>query len=179
MKLSKRTRYGFRLIVDLAKSFDQGPISLKDIAERQNISMKYLEQIIMQFKTVGFVKAVRGPRGGYMLSVSPSKITLKSLFEIFEGSSGIVECVKNPSACKKVDYCTSRKLWVTLECKISEALNSATLADLIVGDTADSILGKSGPKGSAKSIYRGLKRETGGESEKLLLERTGRPRQNR
>ncbi len=157
MKLSKRTRYGFRLLVELAKSYDKGPISLKEIAERQNISAKYLEQIIMHFKTVGPVKSVRGPKGGYVLSLPPSKITLKSLFEIFEGSSGIVECVPNPSECKKADYCLSRKLWVTLEKNISDTLSSSTLEDLIEGDPADLMTLKSVPRGSAKSIKRSRK----------------------
>ena len=145
MKLSKRTRYGFRLMVELAKSFEKGPLSIKEIAARQNISDKYLEQIIMHLKTVGLVTAVRGPKGGYMLSLPPSKITLKSLFELFEGHSGIVECVQNPSNCKRVDYCLSRRLWVTLDDKISETLSSTTLEDLLAGDPADLIPLKSGP----------------------------------
>ena len=65
MKLSKRTRYGFRLMVELARSFVNGPVSIKEIASRQNLSAKYLEQIILHLKTAGLVKAVRGPRGGY------------------------------------------------------------------------------------------------------------------
>ncbi len=167
MKLSKRTRYGFRLMVELAESFDRGPISIKEIAKRQNISVKYLEQIIMHLKTVGPVTAVRGPKGGYMLSLPPSKITLKSLFEILEGPSGIVECVQNPSECKRVGYCLSRKLWVTLDDKISETLSSTTLEDLLAGDPADLIPLKSGLCVSAKSTNRSRKRVTGGESETL------------
>ena len=167
MKLSKRTRYGFRLMVELARSFDRGPISIREIAKRQNISVKYLEQIIMHLKTVGPVAAVRGPRGGYMLSLPPSKITLKSLFEIFEGPSGIVECVQSRTACKRADYCPSRKLWVTLEDKISETLSSTTLEDLLAGNMADLIPCKPGPGGPAKSITRSSRRATGGESEKL------------
>ena len=157
MKLSKRTRYGFRLMVELANSFEKGPVSIKEIAARQCISVKYLEQIIMHLKTVGPVIAVRGPKGGYKLSMSPSKITLKSLFDIFEGPSGIVECVKNPSECKRVNYCLSRKLWVTLEEKISEILSSTTLEDLIAGDPAELISLKSARGGSAKSINRSCK----------------------
>jgi Rrf2 family protein len=154
MKLSKRTRYGVRLMVELANSFDNGPISIRQIAERQNISVKYLEQIIMRLKAIGPVKSVRGPKGGYMLSLHPSKITIKSLFEIFEGSTGIVECVQNPSECKRVDSCLSRKLWVTLDEKISETLSSTTLEDLLAGEPADLMPLKSGPSRSAKSINR-------------------------
>ncbi|HMK61529.1 MAG TPA: Rrf2 family transcriptional regulator [Dissulfurispiraceae bacterium] len=131
MKLSKRTRYGFRLMVELAKSFNDGPISIKEIAKGQNLSSKYLEQIIIQLKTVAPIKAVRGPKGGYMLSLSPSKISLKSLFDILEGSSGIVECVQEPSKCIKADGCPSRRIWKSLEDRISEAFNSTTLEDLI------------------------------------------------
>jgi len=158
MKLSKRTRYGFRLMTELAKSFEKGPLSIKEIAARQNISVKYLEQIIMHLKTVGPVTAVRGPKGGYLLSLPPSTISLKSLFEIFEGSSGIVECVPNPSECKRAGRCLSRKLWVILEKNISDTLGSLTLEDLIVGDPADLIPLKSAAGESAKSGNRSGKR---------------------
>jgi Rrf2 family protein len=158
MKLSKRTRYGFRLMVELAKSFLNGPVSIKEIASRQNLSAKYLEQIILHLKTAGLVKAVRGPRGGYSLSLPPSGISLKSLFDIFEGPSGIVECVINPGECKRADHCPSRKLWVSLEKSISETLSSTTLADLIKGDPADLIPLKHKTSGSAKSTNRSTKR---------------------
>jgi len=158
MKLSKRTRYGFRLMVELAKRFDEGPVSLKEIAELENISVKFLEQIIIQLKTAGPVKAVRGPKGGYILSQPPSQITLKSLFEIFEGSSGIVECVRDPSECKRADSCLSRKLWTTLERTISETLGSATLEDLIGDDSEDLVPLKFLHDESAESINLSRKR---------------------
>jgi Rrf2 family cysteine metabolism transcriptional repressor len=161
MKLSKRTRYGFRLMTELARNFERGPVSIKEIAERQNLSVKYLEQIIMLLKNVGPVTAVRGPRGGYMLSIPPSKITLKSLFDIFEGPSGIVECVQDPAECKRANCCASRKLWVTLDNKISEILSSSTLEDLIDGDPADFVRLKSGLCVSAKSTNRNSKRTDG------------------
>lgn len=154
MRLSKRTRYGFRLMVELARSFEKGPLSLKEIAARQNLSLKYLEQIVIHLKTMGPVRSVRGPRGGYMLSLPPSRITLKSLFDIFEGVSGIVECVRNPSECKRVDDCASHRLWVTLEEKISDTLSSMTLEDLIKGDPADLVPLRTKTRGSAKSIHR-------------------------
>jgi Rrf2 family transcriptional regulator, cysteine metabolism repressor len=158
MKLSKRTRYGFRLMLELAKRFDTGPVSIKEIAEVQDISGKFLEQIIIQLKATSLVKAVRGPKGGYMLSQPPSQITLKFLFEIFEGPSGIVECVQNPSECKKADYCLSRKLWVILEDNISQTLGSATLKDLLAGDPAGLLSLKSLRSESAESINPSRKR---------------------
>jgi len=152
MKLSRRTRYGFRLMVELALNFDKGHLSLREIAKKQGISEKYLEQIIIQLKTMGPVTAVRGPRGGYMLSLPPSKITLRSLFDILEGSDGIIECVQNPSECKRAGKCISRKIWVTLDEKIRETLNSTTLEDLITGRPEDLNPFRSGISRSAKSI---------------------------
>jgi Rrf2 family protein len=152
MKLSKRARYGFRLMVELALNFDKGPLSLREIAKKQGISEKYLEQIIIQLKTMGPVTAVRGPRGGYMLSLPPSQITLKSLFDILEGSDGIIECVQNPSVCKRVGNCISRKIWVILDENLRETLNSTTLEDLITGGPEDLNTFRSGINRSAKSI---------------------------
>ena len=152
MKLSKRTRYGFRLMVELAINFDKGPISLREIAKKQGLSEKYLEQIIIQLKTMGPVTAVRGPKGGYLLSLPPSRITLKSLFDILEGSDAIVECVKNPSVCKRVGNCMSRKIWVTLDENIRKILNSTTLEDLIAGGPEDLNSVRSGISKSAKSV---------------------------
>ncbi|MGE5237802.1 MAG: RrF2 family transcriptional regulator [Chloroflexota bacterium] len=134
MKISKRTRYGFRLMVELARNFNKGPVSLREIARKEKISQKYLEQIIIQLKTVGPVMSVRGAQGGYVLSVPPSQISLKSLFDILEGSSGIVECAKRSSACNRVDDCAARKLWVLLEERVGETLSSMTLQDLTASD---------------------------------------------
>ena len=131
MKLSKRTQYGFRLMAELGRHFDEGPIPLGEIARKEDLSEKYLEQIVIHLRPAGFLRAVRGPKGGYLLSVPPSKIRLRLLFEAFEGSSGITECVKSSSACKRVRNCASRQLWMTLERGISETLNSLTLADLL------------------------------------------------
>ncbi len=152
MKISRRTRYGFRLMVELAINFDKGPLSLREIAKKQGISEKYLEQIIIQLKTMGPVTAVRGPKGGYMLSLPPSQITLRSLFDILEGSDGIVECVQDPSLCKRVGSCISRELWVTLEKSVRETLNSTTLEDLITGRLEHLNTFRSGITRSAKSI---------------------------
>ena len=157
MKLSRRTRYGFRLMVELALNFDKGPLSLREISTKQGISEKYLEQIIIQLKTMGPVTAIRGPKGGYMLSVPPSKITLKSLFDILEGSDGIIECVQDPSACKRVRNCLSRKIWVTLDENIRNTLTSTTLEDLITGGPEDLNNFRAGISRSAKSINSGRK----------------------
>ena len=160
MKISRRTRYGFRLMVELAINFDKGPLSLREIAKKQGISEKYLEQIIIQLKTMGPVTAVRGPKGGYMLSLPPSQITLRSLFDILEGSDGIVECVQDPSLCKRVGNCISRNLWVTLEKSIRETLNSTTLEDLITGGLENLNTFRSGIIRPAKSINSRRKQMT-------------------
>ncbi len=118
-------------MVELARNYDKGPVSLREIAKREDISEKYLEQIIIHLKTMGPVTPVRGPKGGYMLSVPPWQITVKSLYDIFEGSSGIVECVKNPQLCERAGICAARKIWVEVEKKLCETLDSMTLQDVI------------------------------------------------
>jgi len=135
MQLSKRTRYGFRLMIELANNYAKGPISLFEISKKQNLSEKYLEQIIIQLKATGPITAVRGPKGGYRLSVHPSKITLKSIYDLLEGSSGIVECVQDPAVCGRSNCCECRNLWVTIEKGIGDTLKSKTLADLTAGDS--------------------------------------------
>lgn len=151
MKLSKRTRYGIRMMVELARNYNKGPISLREIAKKENISEKYLEQIIIQLKVAGPIIAVRGPKGGYMLSLPPSKITLKSLFNIFEGTSGIVECVSDPSLCERSSFCASHKIWMALEEKLCETLDSITLQDAINGESDQPKHSESAIIGSGKS----------------------------
>lgn len=158
MQLSKRTRYGFRLMVELAANYEKGPVSLQEIAKRQNLSEKYLGQIIIQLKATGPIIAVRGPKGGYRLSMPPSRITLKSIYDILEGSSGIVECVEDPSICRRSSSCVSRNLWVTLEKSMIETLRTKTLGDLITGDPADLELDRKQADRSAKSINNGRNR---------------------
>ncbi|MGQ9611174.1 MAG: RrF2 family transcriptional regulator [bacterium] len=131
MKLSTKGRYGARLMMDLALHYGNGPIALKDIAERQEISEKYLWQLIVPLKIAGLINATRGPQGGYALSKKPSEITLKDIINILDGPLCIVDCVDKPEICKRSESCVTRNIWAEVTDKISEILGSITLEDMI------------------------------------------------
>jgi Rrf2 family transcriptional regulator, cysteine metabolism repressor len=131
MKLSTKARYGLRLMLQLAINYGKGPVALKDISKREEISEKYLSQIVIPLKAGGLVSPIRGSSGGYILSKEPFSITVKDIVEVFEGSFGPVECTTNPSACNRSTFCTARKVWSMLGEKMAETLNSLTLKDLV------------------------------------------------
>jgi Rrf2 family protein len=130
MKLSTRARYGVRLMLALAGKYGQGPVFLKDVAKGEEISEKYLSQIIIPLRSAGLVNSSRGAHGGYMLSKSPAEITLKQIVEPLEGDC-LVDCVKNPAACSRVATCASRDVWSLLGGKIAETLGGITLEHLM------------------------------------------------
>ena len=135
MKLSTRGRYGARALVELAKHYGQGPLPLKEIAERQQIPLKYLEQIAMTLKGAELIKSVRGPSGGYVLTRTPDKVHLLEIIEALEGSLSFVSCVKDPSSCERVASCAFNDLWKRISVETSKILRSVTLADMVQSDS--------------------------------------------
>ena len=133
MKLSTRSRYGTRLMLDLARFYDQAPIPLAEIAKRQKLSVKYLEQLIIPLKASGLIRSVRGARGGYRLARSPERITVGQVIEVLEGGLSLVDCVNNPKACKLRVHCLTRPLWQGVSRVIKEHLYSLTLKDVLEG----------------------------------------------
>jgi len=131
MKLSTRTRYGIRAILELAESYGQGPLQLKIIAQHQDISVKYLEQIIAMLKSGGFVKSIRGAKGGYILAKAPNQIKLGDVFDCLEGRVTTVECIEDEDYCARVADCVARQLWVRVQEAIDSVLQSITLQDLV------------------------------------------------
>ena len=139
MKLSTRSRYGARILVDLARHNNQGPVQIGEISKRQDISVKYLEQLIRPLKQAKLVESVRGPKGGHMLAKNPEKITLGQIVRLFEGQSDLVECVSNPETCNMADDCQVRLAWKDATRVLYEKLDSTTIADLMEGNhTEDS-----------------------------------------
>ena len=134
MKLSTRSRYGARILVDLARHNNQGPVQIGEISKRQDISVKYLEQLIRPLKQAKLVESVRGPKGGHMLAKSPEKITLGQIVRLFEGQSDLVECVSNPETCNMADDCQVRLAWKDATRVLYERLDSTTIADLMEGN---------------------------------------------
>ncbi len=131
MKLSTRTRYGIRAVLALAESYGKEPVQLKHIAAQQQISVKYLEQLMTMLKSTGIVSSVRGSKGGYILARPPNNITLSDCFNSLEGSVITVECVKNEDYCSRADNCSAREVWAEVDKAVRTVLQSTTLKDVI------------------------------------------------
>jgi len=131
MKLSTRGRYGTRVLLDLALHGGDGPIQLKDIAQREQISLLYLEHLVGPLKAAGLVRSTRGPRGGVRLAKSPSEIKLSEVIGLLEGSIAPVDCVNSPKACPRSGFCITRDVWGELKEAMDGVLESVTLQDLI------------------------------------------------
>ena len=135
MKISTRGRYGVRAMYDLATRYGEGPVPLKEIAERQGISEHYLEQLIAPLRKAGLVKGVRGVAGGYELARPPSEITVGDIIRVLEGPIAPVECViEDPDAekaCDHLDGCISHRIWARVRDSIAQVLDSITIADLL------------------------------------------------
>jgi Rrf2 family transcriptional regulator, cysteine metabolism repressor len=131
MKISTKGRYGLRALVDLSMNGRNGfPVLLSDIARRQGISDKYLEQIATQLNRAGLVKTVRGRKGGYLLSKPEGEIKVSEVIKILEGPISLVDCVLEPQACSKSAACCTRDIWTLLSNKIEEVLSGFTIGDL-------------------------------------------------
>jgi len=131
MKLSTRSRYGTRLLLDMAQHYNQGPIQLGHIARRQEISVKYLEQIIIPLKKAHFIETVRGPKGGYILARPPAEITLAEIVALLEESVSLVECSEHAEFCQRANTCPTRLIWKEVAQAMFGLLQSITLADLV------------------------------------------------
>ncbi len=132
MKISTKGRYALRLMLDLAMHNTGEVVSIKDIAKRQEISDKYLEQIISVLNKGGFVKSVRGAQGGYMLKKSPQEYTVGMILRLIEGSLAPVSCVEEDGdICKRQDNCATYIVWKKINDAVNEVVDNITLADLV------------------------------------------------
>lgn len=130
MKLSTRMRYGTRALVELSTVEFGSTLSIKKIAERQNLSVKYLEQIMASLKNAGIVQSVAGVHGGYKLSRPADSISIRDVFVALEGPLYMVHCVEDAKACENVHSCPTRVLWSGMSKVMTEYLSSTTLGDL-------------------------------------------------
>lgn len=137
MKISTKGRYALRLMLDLAVRGSGEPIRLKDVAQRQRISEKYLEQIISILNKAGYVRSVRGPQGGYTLAKAPGEYTAGMILRLTEGSLAPVDCVENGQGlCDMESECATQILWKKMNEAISEVVDNVTLEDLIEWQSA-------------------------------------------
>ena len=131
MKLSSRSRQGFRAILELAFGYGGGPLQIKTIAKHQEISVKYLEQLIAMLKSAGIVNSIRGPKGGYILTRPPNQIKLSDIFIALEGHLIAAECLQHPDFCQKCADCVTRQLWYEMQNAVMSVLDVQTLQDLV------------------------------------------------
>lgn len=160
MKISTRTRYGLRAMIELALHYGEGPASVREIADSQALPPKYLEQLLGALRSGGLVTALRGASGGYVLVRSPAQITLADVFTVLEGSLAPVECVDLPDLCPHEEDCVTRIIWVRLNEAIHQVLDEMTLADLASASRAKGDKGEHTTCSSAEALQSLLGKET-------------------
>lgn len=132
MRLTTKGHYGLKAMFDLAMHYGSDPIPLKVVAERQDISEHYLEQLIAVLRKAGLVKSIRGAQGGYILAKAPTEIKVGDVIRVLEGPIAPLECVSEQETitCEKVNYCISRDIWARVRDSITDVLDSITLEDM-------------------------------------------------
>ena len=135
MKMSTKGRYSTRAMIDLAVHSGQRPVQIKEIAARQEVSERYLEQLFILLKQAGLVKGFRGVHGGFTLAKPATKIRLIDIIEATERGVALAKCVHKPNRCSRSDVCLTRLIWAEIEKAISSALRSITLQDLVEQQT--------------------------------------------
>ena len=137
MKISTKGRYALRLMLDLASADPTEPVSLKDVANRQGISDKYLEQIIAILNKAGCVKSVRGAQGGYLLRKSPKDYTVGMILRLTEGSLAPVSCVEDEDfVCDRADQCVTSIVWKKINDAVNDVVDNITLQDMLEWQSA-------------------------------------------
>ena len=131
MRLTTRSRYGTRMLLDIAQHCESGPVRIQDIADRQGVSAKYLEKLIRKLKDVGFIKSKRGPKGGHSLALPASDILIGEVVHALEGDGSLVECRVGKEDCERLDVCQTRRFWTEAADAMYAHLNSITLTDLL------------------------------------------------
>ena len=142
MKLSTKGKYGVRAVFEIARHYGKGPISIKEIAERQGISFSYLEQILHKLGKAGLIDSVRGPAGGYLLARQPSKLTIGDIVRVLEGPIALSHCLEpgESAECYQADDCVARMVWAKVGAKIEEALDSISFDDLLQRNQKEALL---------------------------------------
>jgi len=130
VKLSTKSRYAARLMVNLAWNYQQGPVQLNEISRNEEISEKYLSQIVITLRGSGLIRSVRGAHGGYLLTREPAKITLREIVEVMEGGLDIVDCLEDGKNCGRSGICITRNVWDKVSRAIKNTLDEINLEEL-------------------------------------------------
>lgn len=131
MKISTKGRYGTRALLDVAMYQNEGPVQLKTIAERQQISVSYLEHIVAPLISAGMLRSVRGVNGGVLLARPAKEIKMSEVIQVLEGSVAPSACVDDPGVCPRSDRCATRDIWTELKEAMYSILESTTIHDLV------------------------------------------------
>ena len=131
MKISTKGRYGLRILIDLATHDPEKPRLLKDIAQSQQVSEKYLSRLVLDLRCAKMIRSVRGSKGGFYLARSPEKITLLEILETMEGPISVVGCATSPEKCNRQALCPMRNVWQRLNNDIREVTEKITLEDIL------------------------------------------------
>ena len=131
MKISTKGRYALRLMLDLAIHSEGSAVPLRDVAQRQEISEKYLEQIVTQLSRAGLVRSVRGAGGGYLLTRTPEGYTVGEILRVLEGSLAPVSCADGVGCCERADRCVTVEVWREIQAAVDGVVDHLTLADLV------------------------------------------------
>ena len=143
MKLSTRSRYGTRILLELARQSGRNPVQVGIISRQQDIPVKYLEQLIRTLKKAGLITSVRGAKGGYNLSRRPENISLGAIVRLFEEQHELVKCISAPEICHMADDCHVRLAWKEGTEALYERLDAITIADLLCEPPRIAAQGKS------------------------------------
>lgn len=136
MKLSTKSRYSVRILLELARHRDNGPVATGEISKLQQIPVKYLEQLVRTLKQADIVTSVRGPKGGHLLAVAPEAIALGRIVRLFETQTELVPCISAPEKCDMADDCKVRLVWEEATTALFEKLDQITIADLLAQEQA-------------------------------------------
>ena len=131
MKIATKGRYALRLMLDLAIHSEGSAVPLRDVAQRQEISDKYLEQIVTQLSRAGLVRSVRGAGGGYLLTRTPEGYTVGEILRVLEGSLAPVSCADGVGCCERADRCVTVEVWREIQAAVDGVVDHLTLADLV------------------------------------------------
>lgn len=131
MKINTRARYALRMMADISKYENGSPVPLKDVAERQGLSKRYLDQLSIALRNASLLKSVQGMRGGFQLARPASEIRIIEIIEAADGPVDILGCISDDSFCERSEFCPSRTIWDTINGNIVDTLSKHTLEDLV------------------------------------------------
>ena len=149
MKLTTRSRYGTRMLLDLAQNGGDGPVRVSEIAGRQGISVKYLEKLSRILKRAGLIRSMRGSKGGHLLAKPPAEITMGQIVRALEGDLNLVTCWTERTSCPRLKNCVTSRLWQEVSRALLERLDAMTLEELLKSSTPEELAACEGQKAGA------------------------------